>query len=344
MGFFVLLAAAGLIAACLTVWAKAAAKWRQGLPLVAYEPRGPFPATLLDLLVLAISYIVVFYALANIAGYGEAKPDAGGTPALRDFVVAIAVTALTNLLTMGLSVLWIRGRHGASWANLGFSLDKAADDVRLGLAVFAAVSVPVYLLQSVLSQFVREQHPIIELLSKHREGWLLAVSGVSAVLIAPLAEEFFFRALLQGWVESLVAPSGPSGDGIADSPTDATHTSPRVAGPADPENPYSPAPSTAASPEAEPLPVGEELAVPPAARFRVAGVRWDQAAVVFSSAIFALMHLGHGAAPIPLFFLALALGYLYQRTGRLLPSITVHLCLNACSLAALYLGLAADVK
>lgn len=343
MGFFVLLFAAGLIAACLTAWAKAAAKWRQGLPLVAYEPRRPFPATFFDLLLLAMVYVLTNIAVSVVL-YAAAASNAGGTPALRDVVVAIAATALTNLLMMGLAVLWIRGRHGASWADLGFGLDKAADDLRLGLAAFAAVSVPVYLLQSVLSQFVREQHPIIELLLKHREGWLLALSGVSAVLVAPLAEEFFFRALLQGWVESLVAPSARSGDGIAETPTEAVQCSPLMAGPADPENPYSPAPSTAESPDVEPLPVEENLALPPAAQFRVAGVRWDRAAIVFSSAIFALMHLGQGAAPIPLFFLALALGYLYQRTGRLLPSITVHLCLNACSLAALYVGLAADVK
>lgn len=343
MGFFVLLVAAGLIAACLTAWAKAAAKWRQGLPLVAYEPRGRFPATLLDLLLLAIVYVLTSIAIYVVL-YAMAASQPGGAPALRDVVLALAATALTNLLMMGLAVLWIRGRHGASWAELGFGLDKAGHDVRLGLAAFAAVSVPVYLLQSVLSQFVREQHPIIELLLEHREPWLLALSGVSAVLVAPLAEEFFFRALLQGWVESLVAPSGPAGESLAETPLDATGNSPFVVGPADPENPYSPAPSTAASPDAEPLPVETEGSLPPAAQFRVAGVRWDRAAIVFSSAIFALMHLGHGAAPIPLFFLALALGYLYQRTGRLLPSITVHLCLNAFSLAALYLGLAAEVK
>ncbi|HUY92328.1 MAG TPA: CPBP family glutamic-type intramembrane protease [Pirellulales bacterium] len=340
MGFLVLLFAAGLIAASLTVWAKAAAKWRRGAPLVAYEPRGPFPAKLLDLFVIA-----VFYVLTNLAVYvvlyGAATPSDGETPALRDVVVALAATALTNLLTMGLAILWIRGRSGASWADLGFGLDKAADDLRLGLAAFAAVSVPVYVLQGFLSQFVREQHPIIELLLKHREPWLLALSGASAVLVAPLAEEFFFRVLLQGWVESLVAPAEPS---PAETPSAAVQEPPIIFGPADPDHPYSPAPSTAEAFEVEPLPVEEGAQLPPAARIRVAGVRWDRAAILFSSAIFALMHLGHGAAPIPLFFLALALGYLYQRTGRLLPSVTVHLCLNACSLAALYLGLAAEVK
>jgi membrane protease YdiL (CAAX protease family) len=38
--------------------------------------------------------------------------------------------------------------------------------------------------------------------------------------------------------------------------------------------------------------------------------------------------------PIPLFVLALGLGYLYRQTHRILPCIVVHLLLNACSLTA----------
>jgi membrane protease YdiL (CAAX protease family) len=48
-----------------------------------------------------------------------------------------------------------------------------------------------------------------------------------------------------------------------------------------------------------------------------------------------LLHLGQGWAPVPLFFLSLALGWLYQRTHRLLPSLVVHVCLNSCSLLML---------
>jgi membrane protease YdiL (CAAX protease family) len=37
--------------------------------------------------------------------------------------------------------------------------------------------------------------------------------------------------------------------------------------------------------------------------------------------------------PIPIFFFAIALGLLYNRTHRALPSIAVHMALNAASLA-----------
>lgn len=60
---------------------------------------------------------------------------------------------------------------------------------------------------------------------------------------------------------------------------------------------------------------------------------------IFSSVLFALAHLGNGPDPIPIFFLALGLGYLYRQTHRLLPGIVVHLLLNALSTAVLVLGI-----
>jgi len=56
---------------------------------------------------------------------------------------------------------------------------------------------------------------------------------------------------------------------------------------------------------------------------------WSWWPVVMSSGTFAVLHLGQGGAAVPLFFLAIALGYLYRQTGRLGPSLVVHLALNA---------------
>ena len=60
--------------------------------------------------------------------------------------------------------------------------------------------------------------------------------------------------------------------------------------------------------------------------------------VILSSVTFALLHAGHGPDPIPLFFLAVVLGYLYAKTHRLLPSIVVHMALNGLSMLMLLSG------
>jgi membrane protease YdiL (CAAX protease family) len=54
--------------------------------------------------------------------------------------------------------------------------------------------------------------------------------------------------------------------------------------------------------------------------------------IVASSAIFAALHSGQGAAPIPLFVLALGLGFLYRQTGRITAPMIVHMVLNGLTL------------
>jgi membrane protease YdiL (CAAX protease family) len=58
--------------------------------------------------------------------------------------------------------------------------------------------------------------------------------------------------------------------------------------------------------------------------------------ILLSAALFAMLHIGQGPAPIPLFFLALVLGYLYQRTHRIWPSLVTHFLLNAGSMLILW--------
>ena len=59
-------------------------------------------------------------------------------------------------------------------------------------------------------------------------------------------------------------------------------------------------------------------------------------AILISAALFGLAHLGYGPEPIPLFFLALVLGYLYNRTHRIVPSVVAHALFNAYSMIALW--------
>lgn len=85
--------------------------------------------------------------------------------------------------------------------------------------------------------------------------------------------------------------------------------------------------------EVNPLAVSNSPASIDSARVPIA---WRP--IVVSAGVFALLHYSHGAAPVPLFVLALALGFLYQRTHRIWPSLTVHVLLNLASLAALWIA------
>jgi membrane protease YdiL (CAAX protease family) len=64
---------------------------------------------------------------------------------------------------------------------------------------------------------------------------------------------------------------------------------------------------------------------------------WPWWPVWMSSAVFAIMHMTHGGGAIAIFFLAVAIGYLYRQTGRLGPGLVVHMILNSYSMTLLLL-------
>jgi membrane protease YdiL (CAAX protease family) len=196
----------------------------------------------------------------------------------------------------------------------------------VGLLGFVALAPPVYALQAALVHFFPTQHPLIDILRERPGTWAVAVVSLSVAVIAPISEEFFLRVLLQGWLERLVATAAPSAFptpvGNSKSELPAVESTSAAENVAQPANPY-------AAPHTSPL----------SAANGIDDVRLARAIpVVTSSLVFSLLHVGHGPAPIPLFFLALGLGYLYQRTHRLWAPLAVHCLLNSSSLVMLWLA------
>jgi membrane protease YdiL (CAAX protease family) len=63
-----------------------------------------------------------------------------------------------------------------------------------------------------------------------------------------------------------------------------------------------------------------------------------------TSAIFALLHMSQGPAPVPLFLFSVAMGYVFRRTGRIFPCLVMHFLLNGLSMATLALTTLAPGK
>ncbi len=317
-----------ILLACVWGWTRALRRWRAGGSIVPLEPRRPVPWGLLDV----IFTVFVFFAIQGAAlllirhsfDVDLSLDLVKMTPNERAAVLLSG--AVSSLLTAAISLAVIMLRTRADWSDMGIVGRQLASDVRLGVAAFVMLAPPVYAVQVLLVQWLSSQHPLIELLKENPDPAFLAVSGFSAVLVAPVAEEYFFRVLVQGWLEKAIAigrrlPGVPSADSVDDGGRR------EVCRVAPDENPYAPpkvvggiSKYEAASPD---VPThdsdGQVLPVP----------------IVISAAFFAAMHASHGPDPIPLFLLAIGLGYLYQRTHRILPCIVVHFLLNACSLGAL---------
>jgi membrane protease YdiL (CAAX protease family) len=300
-GFFPFIVAA-LVAANLWMWFLVINRWRRGRALVALEPRRSAPWTGWDLAFIALGTLVANAVVLRLLSGDHVLGASGETDAAiaPSQMPALLMSAATvNLVVLVAAVAWIRYRRRADWTDLGLDLRRLPADVLVGLIAFAVVSVPIYAMQAGLTQLTPSEHPIVKAWQELEPGWELRLSSLfSVVLVAPLTEEFLFRVLLQGWLESLGRFKSLEG-GASIQRNDQPMTG---------------------------------AAIQPACTRR----RWVP--IVLSSLIFALMHLAHGPDVVPLFFFALALGYLYQQTHRLWAPMVVHLCLNACTLAMLWIG------
>ena len=92
--------------------------------------------------------------------------------------------------------------RGASWEDLGFRDPKPREGLRLAWVTWVIIVPPLLALAAFLDQFVEPySHPIIDFLQADKSVWSISLVIWAAVVAAPIAEEFFFRRILQGWLE-----------------------------------------------------------------------------------------------------------------------------------------------
>jgi len=287
-------------------WWLAYSRLQRALPILQYRRRLSPPWAVVDLLVafllLALGAVAASYLVAWIYGQAVDLPASERPPVqLATLIFANGVAVLTATFA---AVIFVRLRTGCSWQDLGLDRRRLWADVKLGLLGFAMIVPPVYALQGFLAQFFEASHPLINVLKAadtDSQNVFLAAVSFAAVVVAPVCEEIQFRLLLQGLFERLAAKRESWSEVLFGK----AETQPGSA-------------------------VAEN-----ASHARTVSTRPAYAAIAGSALIFAAMHYSHGPAPVPLFFFALGLGYLYHQTHRILPSIIVHMLLNACTMLML---------
>lgn len=152
--------------------------------------------------------------------------------------------------------------------SLGLFRKGALTDAGYGVMGFLASLVPVLLVSLLVNQLGLRaddaEHIMFKVLKLHPGLTSVSLVAVSVVLLAPMAEELIYRVILQGWMETRIAP---------------------------------------------------------------------QQAIVVSATLFSAMHFGPGRPDyIPLFPLAIILGYLYYRRHSYLAVVVLHGLFNAANL------------
>ncbi|WP_417730890.1 CPBP family intramembrane glutamic endopeptidase [Rosistilla oblonga] len=310
-GLFVL----AMIAASLIAWSIALRRVWQGGDILPLENRTPVGWGV-DGVIVALGLVVLLANAASFvaqrAGWLELPKDPQQTPiSLSDMSTLLSIEGGSRIVACGLLIVWLVALYRSSSIDLGFALRWS--HLATGLLGVIALLPPIYLLQAILTAWwVEYEHPVLELLQKSGDPIYLLPMAVVAVIVAPLTEEFLFRVVLQGWLESK-AMGGPQ-------PTDSQLPQPAAAEQGTPQWQQSEAaiPSTVLA-AADTTAAEDPRRVP----------YWP---ILVSSLFFALAHLGHGPAPVTLFFLALGLGYLYRQTHSIWPSLIVHFSLNAITM------------
>lgn len=312
-----------------------------GAPLLKYEPRRRAPW---GPLVLCIPLLFVLSGLAQAV---YEKPPAAVQSTAEDgtnvsevveedemtadqFVVGALIFSALQLTFVIAAVAWfsLDGRVRPSDYGWPESAEQIALDVVRGVVACMAALLPVLILNIILFNIVetQQQHPMIEQFQKGSTPLMFFAGAFAAVVSAPIFEEFAFRVLLQGWLEKL---EDESLDYLATEREPVEEIKP---GPHD----LSQVPEELLI---EPPRVGVELdsrGRPLRGWWRALPHGWLP--ILISATFFGLAHLGHGVAPIPLVLLGIVLGYLYQRTHRIVPCIAAHMLFNSYSMLLLWLS------
>lgn len=307
------------------------ARFRSGRPPLKYDPRRPVPWNGPAMAVAVVLFVFVPSAI-HIAARDrftsglepaaqaefralseEAKPGYPGYA-----LTMMKADCAGKLITAALVVAFLAGVFRADGRDLGLSFDRIGRKLRIGLAAFFVITPPVLVLQASIIHFsgYKYTHPLITGLGDRSNRDILYWSLITAIVVAPLIEELFFRGLLQGWLERAVvkfqvAMNAERLRTHERAALDESHPGDRLL-------------------QAEPQTDADHTPIPLSAPSHIPNV--------ITSALFGLMHYGHGPAPFVLFFFSLGLGYLYTRTHSIWPSTVVHFLLNALSMAMLLSG------
>jgi membrane protease YdiL (CAAX protease family) len=301
---------------------------------------------------------------------GASQPVATSEPYYSNSELAVlSVVGPTGAFLIALGVLPLFQRGALRWMGLGFR--DLQSGVKWGALAILVVLPWMFLVQyGIISlyQAVQYKHPSEhDLLRVMKQGsqatkWLAVVG---AVLVAPVFEELLFRGLLQTaiteWLTRLSRPkpaiasygfpvmqqnpsavpqemavqlpqmdlaNGPSHVLFAPPPPDAGATS--LVTPDHAQVLYAP-PTDDTGQQIAVDDVGAHPRTLSPGRHRAAWI-----AIIVTAGLFSIIH-PLWTAPI-IFALAVALGYIYERTGNLWASITVHALFNATSTLLVLIG------
>lgn len=320
-------------------WIYFGTRVKAGKPMLDTQPWSPRAWGLADVLVALVAVVLgqIVFARVGLRALGIDVEQIRSGEASMPISLATWL-GVGNVVAMLATVVWIVLRHRVTFAHVGFSGIKFLRQLGIGFLVGLASLPVVYVMMMLVSLGFKTQytHPLIDEISKNGTLATYGLGFLTAAIIAPLTEEFLFRVVLQGWLQSIPfksayanvlggleravwhgAATSSSGGEVVDAAL-VTTPSEIAAGSVtsfDPYKPTSTEPSSAANTDA--------VDVPPI---------WPS---VVAGTLFGLAHWGYGLSFIPLIVFGTILGLVYRATHSIWPCVLIHFMLNATSISML---------
>lgn len=337
----------------------AAVRLALGKPLLPVQPWTPRVWGLIDLILIVVLIILAQLLTAGIwsqLAHSSVKQlrKEGDFP-----ISAMAAFSASYLVTMVLSIGWLLLRYGVSLAHIGFTFARLRSNLVLGVGT-TLLSLPVvyFVMWLVSTEFNQEyDHPLLTSMAKDGTVTAFLLAMFSAVIAAPIWEEFLFRVMLQGWLQSIpfsrrhfwwfIGASEEARQKIEVVETlvlrenafeDASVDADRLLAAESQNNPYAPPTPPAAVALTDGV-SDRVMADPSGLPVMSAPPIWP---VFVSGTLFGLAHLDYGLSFVPLILLGIILGFLYRATHSIWPGLAVHFILNF--IAIISLGIITYIK
>ncbi len=325
----------------LASWGVIAIRMRRGQSLLAPEPWLPRAWGLVDLLMVAVflfasqTFLGSIYLRLTGLQLEEGQPMPLGLTTTASF---------GNLLAIVLTLMWMALRYGVGPEHVGFRLGNWRRQLYIGvLGTLAALPI-VYLIMAVVSSTLETEykHPLLEEIKSSATLNSYVLGFITAVVLAPLGEEFLFRVLIQGWLQSIPFRKlfenlvGASGNRISTMTASQTVLSPIDPAPDVLQQPALLPPTTSLAPDLNrtehSIAVLPVAASPEVFDANVQPPIWPS---VVTGILFGLAHWGYGLSFVPLIVLGIVLGLFYRATNSIWPCVLMHCVLNGSSMLGL---------
>jgi membrane protease YdiL (CAAX protease family) len=368
MSAFVVAVLMGFLAS----WVFLIVKARRGEPWLTAEPRLPRVWGLADLavvVVLVVSCQTLFAsAYVRLAGVDLAGLQGKAMPA-----AVSAMASSGNVLAIALTLGWLALRFQVSPSHVGFRSQGWIKQLQIGTITTLATLPIVYMLMAAVSigMDTAYKHPLLDEIRATATVGSYLLGVLTAVLLAPLAEEFLFRVMLQGWMQSWsVSSLSEIILGASSEQRVAARMSAVIMADVVPETPatlHTEAAAAELSADSVP-PALQPTALQPITLQPITSPHYDLTAAtppqtiaesqpdgnlvdgllartppvwpsLITGILFGLAHWGYGLSFVPLIILGIVLGLVYRATNSIWPCFFIHLALNATSMLGLGLSI-----